>query len=85
MNYLKAAFWDYPQFTDIENLKKNILESKGSKVYLWILKRFLEHGRVIDTLNFFSCEEISNQLPKLNLQPYTYKKWRRITEVYGKS
>jgi hypothetical protein len=53
--------------------------------YLWILKRFLEYGRVVDTISYFKIDEISKQLPKLWLTPYTYKKWKRIIEVYGVS
>jgi len=85
LNYLKAVFWDYPQFTDKENLKEYLLEGKNSSSYLWILKRFLEYGRVVDTLTYFKIDEIIQQLPTLNLTPYTYKKWKRISEVYGES
>jgi len=85
MNYLKAVFWDYPQFIDSENLQKFIQETKNFRLYLWILKRFLEYGRIVDTLNYFPIQEISKQLPNLNLAPYTLKKWKRIIEVYGKS
>jgi cephalosporin-C deacetylase-like acetyl esterase len=60
MNYLKAVFWDYPQLTNREQLLKFIQESKKSKkVYRWLLKRFLEHARVVDTLEYFSLQEIA--------------------------
>ncbi|MBU0701756.1 hypothetical protein KKE26_10790 [bacterium] len=84
-NYLKAVFWDYPQFTDKENLRKYIQENKNSSMYLWILKRFLEYGRVIDTISYFKIDEITNQLSELKLTPYTCKKWKRISEVYSVS
>ncbi len=85
MNYLKAIFWDYPQFTDVDNFKKTLLENKNNSIYLWILKRFLEYGRVVDTISYFNIDEVSKQLPGLKLTPYTYKKWKRIIEVYGQS
>jgi len=84
MNYLKAVFWDYPQFTNKEHLKKYLLEQKDSSLYRWILKRFLEYGRAVDTMTYFKIDEIAQQLPTLNLTPYTYKKWKRMIEVYGK-
>ncbi len=85
MNYLKGVFWDYPQWTDVDNFKKTLLENKNNSMYLWILKRFLEYGRVVDTMTYFKIDEINKQLPKLNLTAYTYKKWKRIIEVYGTS
>ncbi|MBI5373895.1 MAG: hypothetical protein HZA77_00560 [Candidatus Schekmanbacteria bacterium] len=85
MNYLNAVFWDYPEFTDLQKLKKLIAENKNNSIYLWVLKRFLEYGRVIDTLNFFSLEEIAVNLQKLRLSKYAAKKWRRMIEVYGTS
>lgn len=85
MNYLNAAFWDYPQFTDRDTLKKYIQDNKNSGLYLWILKRFLEHGRAIDAINYFGLDEIIKKLNELKLKPYTYHKWERIIEVYGKS
>jgi hypothetical protein len=83
MNYLKAVFWDYPQFTDPSDLRRFLQEKSGSDAYLWGMQRFLEHGRVVDALGFFKIEEISGALPRLKLTPYCRKKWERITEVYG--
>jgi hypothetical protein len=84
MNYLKAVFWDYPQLTNQEQLLTFIRENrKSKKVYMWILKRFLEHARVVDVLQYFSLEEIAGYLPDTNLTPYSRKKWKRIIEVYG--
>ncbi|MFQ5455312.1 MAG: hypothetical protein ACE5EA_03780 [Nitrospirota bacterium] len=85
MNYLKAVFWDYPQFTDKEYMKKYLQENKDTSLYLWILRRFLEYGRVVDTISYFKIDEISEQLSGLKLTHYTYKKWKRIIDVYGKS
>jgi len=85
MNYLNAVFWDYPQFTNENYLKNIIQESKDDTLYLWILSRFLEYGRVVDTLNYFSIDEISKNISKLKLRPYTQKKWKRMIEVYGKT
>ena len=83
MNYLNAVFWDYPELTDIKKLKKFIEDSKNKDSYFWILTRFLEHGRVVDTLHFFSLKEISENIQKLKLSNYSAKKWKRLIEVYG--
>lgn len=83
MNCLNAVFWDYPQFVESEVLKKYLQEKKGTNAYLWLLNRFLEHGRVVDTLTYFTIDEISELLPDLKLSNYTIKKYRRIIEVYG--
>jgi len=83
MNYLKAVFWDYPQFTDKEKIDKFIQDNHGTSSYLWVLKRFLEYGRVVDTLSFFNIEEISEKLPKLKLSVYAWRKWKRLVEVYS--
>ena len=83
MNYLKAVFWDYPQFTDEESLKKYLNEEKSS-LYTWIMYRFLEYGRVVDTLKYFNIKEIAEFLPKLKLSNYTITKWKRMIELYGK-
>jgi hypothetical protein len=85
MNYLKAVFWDYPQFTEEEAVKSSLKENKGSNSYLWIMSRFLEHGRVVDSFRFFKLQEIAEFLPKLRLTSYTLKKWQRLIEIYGNS
>lgn len=85
MNYLNAVFWDYPEFTDPDTIRRHLLNQRNQRIRRWILKRFLEHGRVVDTLQFFPIDTISQELAKLNLKPYTYKKWKRITEVYAQS
>ena len=46
MNYLKAVFWDYPEFTDPDEIRRILLEEGNQRVRHWLLKRFLEHGRV---------------------------------------
>ena len=84
MNYLNAVFWDYPRFTDPENLHSFIKKNRdSSNVYIWILGRFLEHARVVDTFQYFTLSEISSHFHKLRLTAYTKKKWTRILEVYG--
>ena len=85
MNHLRAVFWDYPEFTDPDTIRRH-LEGRGNKrVRRWLLHRFLEHGRVIDTLSFFSLKFIEEEFSNLSLQPYTRKKWRRMLEVYAPS
>ncbi len=88
MNTLKSVFWDYPEFTDEAHLRTTIEESRSSsdlRLYLWIMRRFLEYGRVVDTLQFFSVDEISEHLDKIRLRKYTAKKWRRMVEVYSEA
>jgi hypothetical protein len=82
MNYLKAIFWDYPQFTD-EDYLLNSIKLANKDRFNWILYRFLEYGRAIDTLKYFDLEKIKEKLDELKLKPYTKKKWKRLIEVYG--
>ncbi len=80
---LQAVFWDYPQFLDENNLASIIHTEKDSDIYRWIMNRFLEHGRVVDVLKFFTIQEISQNLDKLKLTDYATQKWKRLIEVYG--
>lgn len=84
MNYLKAVFWDYPQFNEEESLKNYLKQTQGKSLRMWIMSRFLEHGRVIDTLRYFTINEIKENLPDLKLNKYIRLKWNRIIEVYSK-
>jgi hypothetical protein len=84
MNYLKAVFWDYPELTNEEALASLLKEKVNSNLYLWIIRRMFEYGRVVDTFKFFKIDEIAKYLTKLQLRPYTLKKWERLIEVYGK-
>ena len=86
MNYLKAVFWDYPRLTDPEYLHDFIKKNRDSaRVYRWLLRRFLENGRVVDTFQYFPLTEIAAHISKLRLSPYSKKKWTRIIEFYGSS
>lgn len=85
MNTLKSVFWDYPEFTDEQNLRRVLSESlsrEDRRMYFWIMCRFLEHGRVVDAMRFFSIEEIARHLSDLRLTPYASAKWQRLIEVY---
>lgn len=82
INMLKAVFWDYPQFTDEEYLREYLRNHQDSNTLHWVMRRFLEYGRVIDTLKFFSFEEIKNNFPDIQLRPFTLRKWQRLFEVY---
>ena len=84
MNYLKAVFWDYPQFAEEESLINHLKQKQGESLYIWIMHRFLEHGRVVDTLKYFTIYEIQESMPELKLSSYTRKKWKRMIELYGK-
>jgi hypothetical protein len=84
MNTLKAVFWDYPGLTAPADLKAFVEGHKDHpRIYRWVLRRFLEHGRAVDALSYFSTREIADALPGLRLSPYSRKKWQRIVEVYG--
>jgi len=83
MNYLKAVFWDYPQFTDEDNLRSHLKKKNKESLHRWIMSRFLEYGRVVDTLKYFTIAEIAENLSELKLSSYTLKKWKRMIELYG--
>jgi len=83
-NCLNAIFWDYPEFTDKNYLHTILSDKKGNlQFYHWLMSRFLNYGRVIDTIEYFSLKEISDCLSELKLTAYSLKKWNRILEVYG--
>ncbi len=80
---LDAAFWDYPKFRD-ESFLRNFLErNRDNNGYKWVMARFLEHGRVVDTFKFFTVKEIASEIDGLKITPYAKKKWKRMVEVYG--
>lgn len=85
MNYLKSVFWDYPEFSNPDKIRRILLEEGDLRVRRWFLKRFLEHGRVVDALSFFPLDTISRELHQLNLDPYSLRKWKRVVEVYDQS
>ena len=85
MNYLKAAFWDYPEFNDPETIRSHLRDDDKEGLRPWLMTRLLEHGRAVDALEFFSPDAISRELSRLRLKPYTLRKWQRIVEVYGHS
>lgn len=85
-NYLKAVFWDYPNFQNAEAIKSTLQMARKNNDSLtlnWILTRFLERGRVRDVAIFFSLLEIKERFEALRLSKYTNRKWQRLLEVYG--
>lgn len=82
-NPLIAVFWDYPDFTVEENIRKALQDKKDEFFYRWALRRFLAYGRVVDTFKFFSLKEITENLDQLRLDKYSRAKWSRLLEVYG--
>ena len=85
-NPLKAVFWDYPELTDEAALGRKIQEARDSSVqdaFRWYLARYLERGRVVDTLRFFRLEEIRRVMPSLRISPRAVAKWTRILAGYG--
>lgn len=85
MNYLNAVLWDYPKLTDPDYLREFIGTHGNESTRSWLLTRFLEYARVIDTWKYFSMREIAAHLPELELTPHARKKWKRMIEVYGNS
>jgi hypothetical protein len=63
MNYLHAILWDYPEFTNPAHLRQSLQDTTNPGLRHWFLQRFLEHGRVVDTLQFFSIDLIAAELP----------------------
>ena len=85
MNTLKSVFWDYPELTSEQHLRQVLAENRSGEdrtVYFWIMHRFLEHGRAVDAMQFFSLDEIAMHLSHLRLTQYTSTKWQRLVEVY---
>lgn len=80
---LQAVFWDYPQFLDEYFLREFLQSNKNNHAYLWVMNRFLEHGRVVDTFRFFGLKEISSNLQNLKLSKYSRTKWQRLLQIYG--
>lgn len=80
---LMAVFWDYAKFREEKYLRQFLKDKKEKSAYYWIMNRFLEYGRVVDTFSFFDIKEISENLSKLMLSPQSLKKWKRMIEVYG--
>ena len=88
MNYLKGVFWEYPQFGKEEYVLQTLEKARKQtdlKLYRWMMRKFLEYGRAVDTLRFFPIDEIAEHLRELRLSPYTRKKWQRLVEVYSAS
>jgi hypothetical protein len=87
-NPLKAVFWDYPELTDETVLSHKIREARDSSLqdaFRWYLARFLERGRVVDTLRFFRPDEIRPAIQSLRISPRAVAKWTGILEFYGNS
>jgi hypothetical protein len=45
------------------------------------MSRFLEYGRVVDTIKIFSLEEIKENIDKVKISERSKKKWKRILEL----
>lgn len=85
MNTLKSVFWEYPELAEEQHLREVLQRGRAEadrEMYRWIMRRFLEYGRAVDTLRFFSIEEIVTHLDELRLSEYSENKWRRLGEVY---
>ena len=85
-NPLKGVFWDYPELTEEATLSQRIQEARDSPIqdaFRWYLARFLERGRVVDTLRFFRLDEIRRIMPSLRISSRAVAMWTRLLEYYG--
>lgn len=84
MARLESVFWDHPEFTSEEAVRAFLERNADGPDRVWMLARFLEHGRFVDTVLFFSLREIRDSLPLLRLSPDVRRKWNRFLEIYAK-
>jgi hypothetical protein len=80
---LEAVFWDYPQYNNEEVVRRTLAEKRGTPVHDWMLARFLEHGRAVDSMALFPMQEIASALPRMPISDRARRKWSRLVEVYG--
>jgi prevent-host-death family protein len=86
-NPLKAVFWDYPELTEEPILRQKIREAREGTprdAFRWYMARFLESGRVADTLRLFGLDEIRRTLPSLKISPRAVSRWTRVLDFYGR-
>lgn len=84
-NYLKAVFWDYPELCEpeaVEKAIKNAKERTDTRTLQWLMARFLERGRVRDTVQFFGAQEVQDMIGDVRISPRAKKRWERLLQVY---
>jgi hypothetical protein len=84
MNPLLAVFWDYPALATDDALRTLLCEGSPSQRG-WALARFLERGRVRETIAYFTRADILRGLSELPPDSATRRKWERLLEVYPAS
>lgn len=85
-NCLKAVFWDYPELCEpeaVEKAIKNAKERTDTQTLQWLMARFLERGRVRDTVLLFRPKEVRDMIKVLRISPRAKKRWERLLQVYG--
>jgi hypothetical protein len=85
-NYLKAVFWDYPELCEpeaVEEAIRNAREKPNTVALQWLMARFLERGRVRDTVLLFRPKEVRDMLKDLRISPRAKHRWERLLQVYG--
>ena len=85
MPRLDAVFWDHPELADEAKLRVFLSQNSGTPTFLWVLARFVEHGRFVDTIQFFDLSEIRRLLPQTRVSTYARNKWARFFEIYASS
>ena len=83
MNFLNAVFCDYPLFTDARFHLRTLQGNKNKGIRNWILARFLEHGRAVDTFRYFSLDELKEKIDVVKISTYNHRKWKRLIEIYA--
>jgi len=86
-NPLKAVFWDYPELTEEPILRRKIQEAREGTprdAFRWYMARFLESGRIAETLRFFGLDEIRRTLSSLKISPRAVSRWTRVLDFYGR-
>ena len=87
-NPLKGVFWDYPELMNESVLEKKIKEARASTLqdaFRWYLARFLERGRIADTLKYFRPDEIRRSISSLKISPRALAKWAEVLEYDGRA
>jgi len=49
---LESVFWDHPEFANEPGVRGFLAANPDTADRVWMLTRFLEHGRFVDTVLF---------------------------------
>jgi hypothetical protein len=80
---LESVFWDHPEFANEPGVRGFLAANPDTADRVWMLTRFLEHGRFVDTVLFFTLGEIREKLPQVRISDVNRRKWARFLDVYA--